>query len=97
MGRIGPSFRQLNEIENLVWSEFKKEFKVKTYKKAFGSLLDSTKLNSTYLSFANSPIHLEYIMRRMMLQRYKTLVDLSKINGELSVGNGIVTSLVYKP
>ena len=90
------SLRLINEIENLVWSEFKKEVKVKNGKKVFGSLLNCPKIYKTNKSFANSPIHLEYIVRQMMLLHYKTLVDLNRGNGVFSIGKDIVTSEIYK-
>lgn len=97
MGHYIPPLRQLNEIERLVWSAFKKELNARADKKVFGSLSDNAKLFATYVSFAISPIPQESILGGIMLHYYKTLIDLSKSNGGFSIGKDIVTSDVYKP
>ena len=95
MGRSIPSFRQLIEIEKLVWSEFKKELKNRNDKKAFDSLFECTKLYTPYLSFANRPIPVEPIFMGMVFHLYKTVVDLA--NKEFGADQEIVTLEIYNP
>lgn len=98
MGRSIRSFRQLIEIEKLVWSEFKKELKKKNDKKAFDRLFDNAKLYTSYLSFANRPLPIESIISGMIFHHYKTLVSIAKsyTNDERVIGKEIVTSEIYK-
>ncbi|HYG00632.1 MAG TPA: hypothetical protein VD815_11110 [Candidatus Saccharimonadales bacterium] len=92
MGRSIPSFRQLIEIEKMVWSKYKKELKTKNDKRALDSQFDNSKLYTAYLSFANKPIPIEPILIGMMLHHYKTLVALVNSNTNEEFGDqGIVT------
>ncbi len=99
MGRSIPSFRQLIEIEHLVWSEFKKELKNRNDKKAFDNLFDNTKLYTPYLSSANRPIPLEPMLMGMLFHHYKTLLDIENNNPqkESGVDQEIVTLRMFKP
>jgi hypothetical protein len=96
MGRSIPSFRQLIEIEHLVWSEFKKELKNRNDKKALDNLFEFTKLYTPYLSFANRPIPVEPIFMGMIFHLYKTILDLAN-NKEFGVDQEIVTLEIFKP
>lgn len=98
VGRSIPSFRQMIEIEKLVWSEYKKELKSKNLKKAFDNLFDNTKLYTMNLSFANRPIPIEPIMMGMMFHHYKTLVDIENSNtSKEPLAKEIVTLQIYEP
>jgi len=75
MGSIIPAFRHLTEIENLVWSEFKKELKTKNDKKRFNGLIDNPKLSTTDQSLINTSKRTEPVMLIMLFHHSKTLVD----------------------
>jgi hypothetical protein len=98
VGRSIPSFRQLIEIEHLVWSEFKKELKNKNDKKTLDNLFESTKLYTPYLSFANRPIPIEPMLIGMIFHLYKRVIDLANnsTNKEFGVDQEIVTLEIYK-
>ena len=96
MGRSIPSFRQLIEIEHLVWSQFKKELGNRNDKKAFDSLFECTKLYTPYLSFANRPIPIEPMLMGMIFHLYKTILDITN-NKEFGVDQEIVTLEMFKP
>ncbi|VFJ15189.1 hypothetical protein [Candidatus Nitrosocosmicus franklandus] len=99
MGRSIPSFRQLIEIERIVWSEYRKELETKNDKKMFDSLFDNTEHYITYLSFANRPVPIEPIMFGMIFHLYKKVVDLANnsTNKEFGIDQEIVTLEIYKP
>lgn len=96
MDRSIPSFREIIEIEKLVWSEYKKGLKTKNDKRLFDPLFDNFKPYTMNLSFSNRPITIDSIIVGMNLYHYKTLVDLSNNNGEFPIGKDIVTYEIYK-
>ena len=78
MGRSIPSFRQLTDIENLNWPEFKKELPSTEDKQAFDLIFENVVLYTTYLSHANNSIPLDSIIIGTLFHNYKALSELMK-------------------
>jgi hypothetical protein len=96
MGHSIPAFSQLNEIEKLLWSDFKNEIRGKDRKKLFDTLFENSKLYASYLAIANRPISIEPRMIGLLFYYCKMLVSVDDYRNDEYLDNKIVTCEIYE-